>query len=455
MSSRGRGTLPYDTILPPLPAPPATAERRLLEEMHRGDPADRTAIHAESDRTIDDRIGTSARVSEERDRLAVGSRLTVQRRVAAGAEQHVAEEMFEIEEELSTEHNISGDVYRARRYWDGTYYGDVVLKMPKSVLRRTLSPLELEEASATELRHLTRFAAHPIILSTVGKPFVWRSGLVIQVEYQPWSLSEYLQYFSDEELLTAAVVRAGWQCASAVAFMAELRDDEGPEGYAHVDLKTTHLRLDYKAQGSSAGEWVLSLIDLDSVMPVGPIPIHETKYNLAAVDPEKFMPLHDPGCLVTVSPAETIYSVGLTFLSAGAHRLGVSTRRRGFKVVGLEDEGEGTRLVDEPALRAAIERVRAVDELNLIKVYFANKTRRMLAGRFDQDPEGLRDLLARHVDRQDVRQEALEEASASRESSRASVHPQVFSVLRECLQPRAVRLPPRQIEALFASVPTG
>ena len=51
------------------------------------------------------------------------------------------------------------------------------------------------------------------------------------------------------------------------------------------------------------------------------------------------------------------------------------------------------------------------------------------------------------------RKEALEEASTGQETSHASVRPEVFVALRECLQPRAVRPPPRQIEALFSLVP--
>jgi hypothetical protein len=433
--------------LPPLPPLPSAVNRLLLEELRRGSEATRIAIHSESERTIDERASARCPAPEERSEIAIGSRLAVARRVSTHQGEREVEERFDIEEQISSDHNISGDVFRARRFWDGQYYGDVVLKTPKAIYRRSLSRDELDEASEKELRNLARFADHPAILSASGKPFLFQSQVVIQTEYQPWSLSEYLKYFHDEELLTAALTRAAAQCFNAIAHMAEVRDEEGPQGYAHVDLKTSHLRLDYKELGDSAGEWVVTLIDMDSIMPAGQISLREAKYNRACVDPEKFMPLHDPQRLVTVDPAEAVYGAALSFLYALAQRLGVHTRRRGFKVLGLE-QGEGrVRLKDEEALRHAVERARAVDELNLLKVHTANKLHRLLSGRFDQDPEPLRELIERHAERGDVRKEAFEEVEAAADS--CSVSPEVLATLRQCLLPRAQRPEARSVERLW------
>jgi hypothetical protein len=430
--------------LPPLPS---EASRLLLEEMRRGSEAARTAIHYESERTIDERASARDPDVDERSEISVGSRLAVARRMLTPQGEREVEERFDIEEQISSDHNISGDVFRARRFWDGQCYGDVVLKTPKAGHRRSLSRHE-QETSEKELRNLTRFAGHPAILSASGRPFLYQSQVVIQTEYQPWSLSEYLKYFHDEELLTTALTCAAAQCFDAIAHMAELRDEEGPDGYVHVDLKTSHLRLDYKEYGASAGEWVVTIIDLDSIAPAGRISLGDAKYNLACVDPEKFMPLHDPQRLVTVDPAEAVYGAALSFLYAMAQRLGVNTRRRGFKIVGLEQVEERVRLHDEAALRRAIEHARAVDELNLLKVYTANKLRRTLSGHFDQDPELLRELIERHAARGDVRKEAFEEVVAAADS--CSVRPELLATLRQCLLPREQRPDARSVERLFA-----
>jgi hypothetical protein len=431
---------------PRLPELPAEVERRLREELHRGEERWRQAIDAESERTIvEDEETTRLHGSRgAQPELAVGKTIAVPRRVRAGTGVRQIVERFTIKEQLSSASNISGDVFRAERFWDEQRYGDVVLKTPKAELVRDRSGFDFREEMGRELRNLFRFEGHCGILAPSGKPFVWNSELVIQARYHPWGFVEYLKYFSDEGQLSAALATLAAQCLAAIDFMAATRDEEGPQGYAHVDLKTTHLRLDFHAGPPEGGEWVVTLIDLDSVFPAGPIDYHGAKYNRGCVDPEKFMNLDEPGTLVTADPAETIYALGLTLLSAIAQLLGTGLERRGFRPLGLGQGEDGVVLEDAWSLREEVERTRAVDRANFLRAYHVNRVRRLELGAAPDDPEELAGLLAGEPT---LGPDFRDEGAAD-----CPVAPRIFVAILECLRRRSERQTAAELQALFKSM---
>jgi hypothetical protein len=420
--------------------------------MSRGESARRAAIEGEVERTLveegESRTRRAGGRGSAEPSLRVVGTIVVPRRVRQGAGVRQVLERFEIQEELSSESNISGDVFRATRYWDDELYGDVVLKTPKAELRDG-EPCEepsfdYREEVLRELRNLRRFEGHPGILAPSGKPFVWRSELVIQMKYQPWAFHEYLKYYRDDVWLSAALASLAAQCLAAIDLMARTRDDEGPDGYAHVDLKSTHLRLDYhdSPDPDRDGDWVISIIDLDSVFPVGPIPYHGTKYNRGCVDPEKFMNLDDPTRLITVDPAETVYALGLTFLSAVALLLGAGVERRGFRPVGITEGEAGPELEDGWALREEIERARAVDRQNFLRVYHLNRGRRLQLGLPCDDPPQLREVV----------QGEPTLGPLFGGDPECTIDPGFFVGIHECLRRRSERLSPAELQVLFKSL---
>ncbi len=439
--------LPRVLSSPRLPELPPEIDRRLRDELHRGEGARRAAIEAEVEQTLveedDSRTRRTRGQPVASPTLEVGRTIVVPRRVREGAGTRQVIERFEIREQLSSPSNISGDVFRATRYWDEQLYGDVVLKTPKAELRESEPREEGFDYRAEmrrELRNLYRFN-HPGILAPSGKPFVWSSELVIQMKYQPWAFHEYLKYFRDEVWLSEALTSLASQCLAAIDLMARTCDEEGPRGYAHVDLKSTHLRLDYhdREDPERGGEWVVSIIDLDSVLPAGPTSYHGAKYNRGCVDPEKFMDLDDPEVLVTVSPAETVYAMGITFLSAVAMLLGTGVERRGFRPVGLTQTMAGPALDDGWALREEIERTRAVDRANFLRVYHLNRMRRLQAGLECSDPPELAEL---------VQGEPTLGPIFGGEPE-CTVDPRFFVGIHECLRRRSERPSAGELLALF------
>jgi hypothetical protein len=433
---------------PRLPELPPEVDRRLRDGLGRVDGARLAAIQAEVERTLVEEDDTRSRRARGQttapSSLEVGRTIVVPRRVRDGAGVRQLHERFEIREQLSSPNNISGDVFRATRYWDDRLYGDVVLKTPKAELRDTIpedTTFDYRSEMRRELRNLSRFDGQRGILAASGRPFVWGAELVIQMKYQPWAFHEYLKYFRDEVWLTAALCSLASQCLAAIDLMARTRDDEGPRGFAHVDLKSTHLRLDYheSSHPEREGEWVVTMIDLDSVLPVGPTDYHGAKYNRGCVDPEKFMCLDDPGTLVSVDPSETVYAMGLTFLSAVALLLGSGLERRGFRPVGLGQGASGAVLEDGWALREEIERTRAVDRQNFLRVYHLNRMRRLQAGLDCTDPAELVEL---------VQGEPTLGPIFGGESE-CTVEPRFFVGIHECLRRRSARLGARELQTLF------
>jgi hypothetical protein len=406
---------------------PTEAERHLRDGMRRGDDQRRQAIVLEAEQTLvegsvepDPVAEGSSRTGPETHEspMHAGARIVVCRRVTADGRAREVEERFEIVEQLSSHHNISGDVFRATRCWDGELYGDVVLKTPKRRMgRHSRVSTAAREELAREARHLVRFKDHPGILSPSGRPFVLDSETVIQMEYLPWGLIDYLRCHADERWLTEALIGLAAQCLDAVAGLGETRDSEGPRGYVHVDLKSPHLRLNYAEREDGAREWAVSLIDLDSIVAAGPIRVPGAKYNRGCVDPEKFMALHDPSLFLTADVSEMIYSLGLTFLSALADVVEADLEPRRFAPVGFVSRGGRPALRDEPHLRQEIERVRALDQHHLLAVRELNAARRRAGGS-------------------------------------PTVAPRFFAGLEECLKPRSERQDARTLQGRFAGLIT-
>lgn len=433
---------PIGDDLLPLPSPPRAAAS---SPRQRATGERRSRIDQEVERTVVG--GEEAAAVADAPELQPGTNLVVARQVMTAQGPRSVEERFVIAERLSSERNIAGDVFRAVRTWGGELYGDVVLKKPKSSLRaseqeywRVCRDLEREQ------RFLVRFEELPGLVSPAGRPFLLDGELVLQTRYLPWSVEEYLGCFSDEHALTAAMAGLACQCLGTIEHLARSRDAEAPAGYAHVDLKTTHMRVDDHERADGTGEWRLVIIDLDSVLPVGPVPLAEAKYNRACVDPEKFMALHDRSQLCTVAPEETVYAMALTLLRLLADGMGLPLERRRVQPVGLASGPKGALLTGEEALRREIERIRALDRRNLSSAYWVNRERRLQAGH----PDRPLPMLEASLDEETTDLPAL--LPTARPPSWC-VRPDFFLCLQECLRPRAERLDPGRLRALFARLP--
>lgn len=434
-----------------LPEISSEISKKMISGMERADERTRNRIHRESERTVPEEVTAKERIEAEVEALAedlrIGLVVSKQRIVPLNGDTKSVIEKFEIEEKLSSKDNISGDVWLAKRYWDDDYYGHVVLKTPKVEHRNSkIKMRDLYDDIKQEWRNLRRFKEHPNILSPSGESFVHNAETVIQTEYQPWGFSDYLLFFREEHELTAGLMSAAIQCLDAIAFMAETKDDDGLNGYAHVDFKRAHIRLDYR-DGSDGNEkgWDVILIDLDSILPVGSIRLGGLKYNPACVDPEKFMKLHDTSILTTIEPSETVYSLALSLMYSMAARFQIRMESRSMGPVKKMD---GLReVLDTEKLGRKILGIREIDERNLLRLYYTNKFRRVRAGKFDQDPDELRQLIEKHSHVDEIRKEALSELRGA--DRNATVHPYIFVGLLECLKPYVDRHDPRMMQGLF------
>ncbi|NYZ76870.1 protein kinase family protein [Candidatus Micrarchaeota archaeon] len=428
-----------------LPGLPKEVTNKLLEDMHRGDEKSRTMVHYESERTVPETASGKRDVdTAEGGKIAKGSVIELKREVRENGGTKIITERFEIEEKLSGKDNIAGDVWRAKRYWDGVFYGDVVLKTPKEELKRgsTFALLSVYKDIEEEKKTLFRFMEHPNILSPSGEPFKYNSEPVIQMEYHPWGFNDYLRFFSEESDLTAALMTCAVQCLSGIDYMANKRSSEAPAGWVHADFKSAHVRLDYKEDESGEKGWIAKIIDLDSVMPAGPKELLGSKYNREYIDPDRFSVSEDGGIGINVEPVETVYSLGLLLLYATAKRFGVGREERKLSLI-----GENERVVDAAELKKRIGEARFIDEINFVKLYYANKFRRIMAGKFDHDPEPVRDLLARYSKLRQIRQNALEEMDNAKVGE--SIHPYVLAGIRECLRPQGERLSAGAMQEYF------
>ncbi len=398
----------------------------------------REAIMQESDKTIHHGEGELEIIPSnvEVDDLYVGMPpIEIERYVRENDEIRKIIEKFVLEEKVSSESNMAGDVYRATRFWDGNEYGTVVLKTPK---KKHLYAAEKKKESIlndayTEIRNLHRFRNHPHILQQTGDPFILKDERpVAQMEYLPRSFDNYLLGIETEGALTKAVLGGGIQLLKAIHYMENLIDNEGPRGWTHIDMKESNMKMDLVD-----GRWVIKLIDLDSAVPSGPRDISKIRYTAKYVDPEKIMNLHLPELGVIADPAESIYSMGLTLLYSIATRIGVRVRRHvdiSKLINGEEGDGEVSQRLSRVSvygpeeLKMKIELRRAIDERNLLQVYYLNEARRVMEFNIDDIYSGLpgvKKLIDVH------KEELLAE--------NPTVHPCVFEAIRECLKLRAQR----------------
>ena len=419
----------------------------LISQISRGNEGDRTQIHEAIERTVPE--------EEKEDEGFVGAvgpeleeGIVITKEWPIKEENRTAIEKLEIIRKLSGENNIAGDVWQAKKFWDDVYYGDVVLKTPKRRLRETKLPAELSNVYQDldkEHTNLMRFN-HPNIVSSSGPIFTYNGEPVLEMEYQAWTFLDYIMYHRSEKAMTGAFMSTAIQTLDAISYLAD-------HGYVHVDVKTDHIMLDGREDPTGEVGWFIKLIDLDSIVPVGDITFSMLKYNLSA-DPEKFMKLHDPGVLLTAEPSESLYALGVTLNRALAKRMRVRILDRGMadikdkgNILGLKRDNGNVVLVDEAKLREKIIDVRITDEINLLRVYYTNKFRRILAGKFDQDPGGMRDLIEKYHDMPEIREEALKNVRNS--DIHVTVHPDVFGALSECIKPYAERYKPEPMLRIF------
>jgi serine/threonine protein kinase len=364
------------------------------------------------------------------DDLYEGLTVEVERYVQEDGDLRRVIEGFTIEKKLSSEQNMAGDVYKATRTWDGKEYGNVVLKtLKKKHLKGPRERLDnmMKDADA-EISNLHRFKDCMHIVKPTGEPFALKdSRLVAQMEYLPRSFSSYLLGIETEDALTKAILCGGIQLFRAIHYLKN-------KGCTYIDMKESNLGMDLVGN-----EWMIKLLDADSIVPTGPRTKSAIRYTTKYIDPEKLMLLHEPGVGLLADPSETIYSTGLTLLYAIARRVGVSVRR----VVDVSElvnrhheEGEDdssqrvsrVSIYQPDKLKEKIEKLRALDEMNLIKVFYLNEANRLMEDNIGDIYTGslqVSNLIDIHMD------EILAENT--------TIHPCVFEAIRECLKPRINR----------------
>lgn len=426
-----------------LPVLPLEVTNDFVSQMHRGNEKTRTEIHRDIEQTMPETKESSLDEAggPELDKGVVVSK---EWKIQENGSARTAVEHLEIIDKLSGKNNIAGDVWKAKKFWDGKFYGYVVLKTPKKRLRESRSSMMLARVYRDmdeEKKNLFRFQ-HDNIVSASGQPFFYNGEPVIQMDYQAWSVSDYLLFQKTEQQLSGALMAAAIQSLEAIAYLANKRDERAPNGYVHVDFKRDHMRLDHTDEKG----WFVTIIDLDSIIPAGGLELHGTKYN-PCVDPEKFMKLHNPEILVTAEPRETVYSLGLSLLYAISVRMRIITEKRKFKPEGLDQYAGETIATDGEKLKENIMLARMMDETNLLKVYYTNKFRRIIAGKFDQDPEPMRELIESYNDMPEIREEALSEVREG--DPEATVHSNVFAGIMECLKQYSERYRPETMLERF------
>ncbi len=239
---------------------------------------------------------------------------------------------------------------------------------------------------------------------------------------------------------------AAIQSLDVISYLANFKDEMAPNGYVHVDFKRDHMRLQYL---EAEDKWMVTVIDLDSIVPAGHIRFRGSKYN-PCVDPEKFVKLHNPNILITAEPSETIYSLGLSLLYAISTRFRIRVDKRKFDTEGLTERDGRMIVLDEDAFLKKILNARMTDEMNLVRVYLANKYRRIMAGKVDRDPEEMKELLDEYADMPEIigaKKEAIRELREVNIDS--TVHPNVFVGILECIKPYSERFGPEAMLKRF------
>ncbi len=422
-----------DVSLPKVTNP--TIKSELISGMAKKSAKDvRKKIQVESEKTA--HLIVEETNLPEADDIYVGMHpLQVERYIEEGGGVKRIIETFELEEKLSSDQNMAGDVYKATRTWDGEEYGTVVLKtLKKKHLDGSAERLRSLMADAdTEIANLHRFKGCKYILQPTGEPFMLKDGRVVaQMEYLPRSFNSYLVGIENEDALTKAILCGGIQILRAINLIKNKKTNEAPDGWTYIDMKESNLGMDLIDD-----EWMIKLLDLDSIVPTGPRKISHMRYTPKYVDPEKLMLLHKPGIGLLADPSETIYALGLTLLYAVAKRINVNAKRvlNLKELIGRHHEEDDSSqrisrvsIYEADSLKKEIEEYRRTDKLNLMKVFYLNEALRMMEDNIGDIYTGIPEInrLIR-----DYRGELIGKS--------VGVHPCVFQAIRECLRVRSER----------------
>lgn len=343
------------------------------------------------------------------------------------------EGVFKKVKQLSSLDNAVGDVWLAeKKYHDGRESELVVIKMLRSESElfdkkevKDLEPGEREllnryfQEAGEEIKNLIRFAENRHVVSPVGDVFPYEDRLVVQMEFVPHTLNEYLWNVNGEKELTDTILDAGIQILETIDHLEKSKDNEAPAGRVNNDLKLGNLGADKEQAGDGRTRIVIKMLDLDSIRPISKqLSIkRETKYSIDHCDPEQFMELHDNSTALNAKPAETVYSMGLALMYSIGERIstGLKTRRiivfpteyeevldresRPTLLPGEVKEVEVTKhvhVINVREMREKIESTRETDELNLLKLYFANKQKRVSAGLENHDTPEMVKLIEKH-----------------------------------------------------------
>ncbi len=335
--------------------------------------------------------------------------------------------------QLSSKNNAVGDVWLAEKiYDDGRGSELVVIKMLRSKEELfskkgidELEPYEKElldryyKEAGEEIKNLDRFAENRHIVSPVDRVFPHKGRLVVQMEFVPHTLNDYLWNVDGEVELSRTLFEAGLQILDTVAYLENHTGGDAPAGRVNNDLKLGNMGADKEVREDGRTSIVIKMLDLDSIRPISDqLSIkRETKYSMDHCDPEQFMELHDPDSSLNAKPAETIYSMAVAFMYALEERMSVNLKTRYLIVFPTEYEEQierfsrSTLLPGEFKLEEVttnvqvrnaedmhkkIEGVRETDELNLLRLYLTNKYRIRKSGGGDYDPPEMQKLMKKY-----------------------------------------------------------
>lgn len=336
--------------------------------------------------------------------------------------------------QLSSQDNAVGDVWLAEKaYDDGRESELVVIKMLRSERelfnKKEVGELEPHEKellnryfkeAGEEIKNLIRFAENKHIVSPAANVFPYEGRLVVQMEFVPHTLNEYLWNVDGEKELTDTVFEAGVQILDTISYLEKSKDDEeAPLGRVNNDLKLGNLGADTEKADDEKMRIVIKMLDLDSIRPISKqLSIkRETKYSMDHCDPEQFMELHDNKTALNAKPAETVYSLAVSLIYAIGERMSAGLRTRYILVFPTEyeevmdresrptllpgefEEIETTRevhVINVKEMKEKIEKTRETDELNLLKLYLSNRQRRIAAEMENHDTPEMVKLIEKH-----------------------------------------------------------
>jgi len=327
--------------------------------------------------------------------------------------------------------NLVGDVWLAEKTYDDGRERELV------VVKRIRSEEELFGKKADELRprdriildrfyqeageeikNLQRFADNEHIVSPVADVYPYKGRLVVQMEFVPHTLTDYSWNVDGERQLSDMFFEIGIQILDTITYLENSKDGDAPDGRVNNDFKLGNLGVDKKLMEDGKTRIIAKMLDLDSIRPISKrVSMQkEMKYSLDC-DPEQFMELHDANSAFNAKPDETIYSLGMAVMYALEKRMSASLSDRSILVIPDEYEEEFDRVsrptllpgeekfdevttkvqvIDTENMLEKIDRARTTDELNLLKLYFTNKQRRVVLGLRDYDTPEMIKLVEKH-----------------------------------------------------------